>query len=442
MAKRYDLIVIGTGSTGSSAAYRCKSAGWSVAIIDSRPFGGTCALRGCDPKKILVGAAEIIERSMKLKKRGIAKAPTINWSELMRFKNTFTEPLPKNNEKWFKKIGIDTYHGHVAFIAKNTVKIGKQALEGKHIVIATGATPRKLNIPGEKYVTISDQFLELKKLPKDITFIGGGFISFELAHVAARADATVRILQRDDRPLKQFDPDLVQMLVKEFKETGVSIVLNAPVQSIEKKGRKLLVHAGKRKIKTDLVVHGAGRVPNLASLNLEKAGVKYERRGITVNDYLQTSNPAVYAGGDCAAIGLPLTPVAALHGNIIAKNLLKKNKTKVDHTATAGVVFTFPPLASVGLTEEQATKKGIKFKTNFADTSSWYNPKRIGLTYSGYKILTDTKGYVIGAHLLYPNADDVINIFVLAMKNRIKATDLKEYLWAYPSNSYDIKYMV
>ena len=399
-------------------------------------------MRGCDPKKVLVGAAEIIERSMKLKKRGIAKTPTINWSELMRFKNSFTGPLPKSNEKWFKKIGIDSYHGHTTFIAKNTVKIGKKELEGKHIVIATGATPRKLNIDGEKYVTNSDRFLELKKLPKDITFIGGGFISFELGHIAARAGANVRILQRDDRPLGQFDPDLVKMLVKEFRGTGVNIVLNAPVKSVEKKGRKLVVHAGKRKIKTDMVVHGAGRVPNIASLNLEKAGVKYEKRGITVNDYLQTSNPTIYAGGDSAAAGLPLTPIAALHGNVIATNLLKKNKTKVDHTATASVVFTFPPLAAVGLTEEQAKKKGIKFNTNFADTSSWYNPKRIGLTYSGYKILIDTKGYIIGAHLLYPNSDDVINIFVLAMKNRIKAEDLKKYLWSYPSNSYDIRFMV
>jgi len=158
--------------------------------------------------------------------------------------------------------------------------------------------------------------------------------------------------------------------------------------------------------------------------------------------HLQTSNPNIYAGGDCVEIGLPLTPVAALHGKIIVHNLLNGNTKKVDHTATASVVFTYPPLASVGLTEEEAKRKKIKYDVEFGDASSWYNSRRIGIRRSGYKILTDKNDYIIGAHLLYPQADDVINIFVLAIKNKMKSKDLKEHLWAYPSNSYDIKYMV
>ena len=440
--KKYDLIVIGTGSAGSSAAYQCKSKGWSVAIIDSLPFGGTCALRGCDPKKVLVGAAEIVDRSIGMKDKGIDKILELNWNELMKFKRTFTEPVPKNSEKSFLKAGIDVYHDQAVFIGKNIFEVNKKEFKGKHIVIATGAIPIKLNIPGEKYITLSDQFLELDKLPKDIIFIGGGFISFEFAHVAARAGSKVRILHRSERPLKNFDSDLIDMLLKEFEEIGIDIILNTPVDSIENKGEKLVISSSDKKFETDLVVHGAGRVPNIENLNLEKTGVTYDKKGIIVNEYLQTSNPSIYAGGDVAAIGLPLTPVAALHSNIISKNLLEKNKVKVDHTATASVVFTYPPLASVGLTEEQAEKKGIVFKKKFELTSSWYNPRRFGIKHSGYKILIDNDDYIIGAHLLYPSSDDVINIFVLAIKNKIKSEDLKNHLWVYPSNVYDIKYMI
>ena len=440
--KKYDLIVIGTGSTGSGVAYLCRDAGWKVAIIDSKPFGGTCALRGCDPKKILVGVAEIIDRSTDLKGKGIEKVPEINWKDLINFKNSFTKPIPKRNEIAFKKVGIDPYHGESIFIEKNILKIGKQKIEGENIVIATGAKPRKLNIPGEEFITLSDRFLETKKLPKEIIFIGGGFVSFELAHIAARAGSNVKIIHKSKNVLKNFDRDLVNILLKEFKEIGIKIILNNPVNLIEKKGKEFIVHSKYKRFKTKMVVHGAGRVPNIGKLNLEKAGVKYNEKGIIVNNYLQTSNSKIYSGGDSAASGMPLTPVAGLHGRVIGKNLLKKNSLKVNNNIAARVVFTYPPLASAGLTEEEAKKKKIKYKKSFVETSSWYNSKRIGLKYSGYKILTDKKGYIIGAHLLYPNAEDVINMFILSIKNKLKIEDIQNYLFSYPSNSYDIKYMV
>ncbi|MCH7940474.1 MAG: NAD(P)/FAD-dependent oxidoreductase [Thaumarchaeota archaeon] len=322
MTKQYDLIVIGTGSAGSNAASECKSAGWNVAIIDSRPFGGTCALRGCDPKKVLVGAAEVIDRSVGIKGNGIDGIPKLNWSELMKFKRTFTEPVPKSNEDWFKKIGIDVYHGKAVFIKKNTIKVNGQELMAKHFAIASGDKPMKLNIPGEEHITISDDFLELDNLPEDIIFIGGGFISFEFAHIAARAGAKVRIIHRSSRPLKNFDKDLVNLLLKEFEDIGIEVVLNTALESVEKKDGKLIIQTKDKKYETDLVVHGAGRVPNVDDLNLEKAEVTFDKRGIKVNEFLQTSNPSVYAGGDCASIGLPLTPVASMHGKVIAKNLL------------------------------------------------------------------------------------------------------------------------
>src|SRR5258708_24386574 len=222
MRQRFDLIVIGTGSAASTVAHECRSAGWDVAIIDSRPFGGTCALRGCDPKKVLVGLAEVIDWVQRMNGRGVcAENARIEWSELMRFKRSFTDPVPKNSERSFAKAGITAFHGRARFVDSTTVEVGEDVLVGRYVVIATGAMPRKLGIQGEQYVTTSDQFLELETLPQRIVFIGGGYISFEFAHVAARAGAKVTILHRGQRPLEGFHPDLVHQLVARTERLGV-----------------------------------------------------------------------------------------------------------------------------------------------------------------------------------------------------------------------------
>ena len=188
----YDLVVIGTGVAASTVAWECHSAGWKIAIVDSRPFGGTCNLRGCDPKKVLVGAAEVIDWNHRMGDKGInnTKDIRIKWPELMRFKRSFTEPVPKAREDQFSNAGIDAFHGHASFTDTTTIKVTEKGgtdhvLNGKYILVATGAKPAKLNIPGEEHVTISDQFLELDYMPQRIVFIGGGYISFEFAHIAA-----------------------------------------------------------------------------------------------------------------------------------------------------------------------------------------------------------------------------------------------------------------
>src|SRR5258708_39582245 len=214
MRKQFDLIVIGTGSAASTVAHECRSAGWDVAIIDSRPFGGTCALRGCDPKKVLVGIAEIVDQVRRMNGLGVrAENSRIEWSELMRFKRSFTDPVPKNSELSFAKAGSAPLHGRARFVDSTTVEVGEDVLVGRHVVVATGAMPRRLGIPGERYITASDQFLELETLPQRIVFIGGGYISFEFAHVTARAGPKVTILHRGQRPLEGFDHDLVHQLV-------------------------------------------------------------------------------------------------------------------------------------------------------------------------------------------------------------------------------------
>src|SRR2546421_4801542 len=167
--RKFDLVVIGTGAAGSSAAYKCRKAGWEVAIIDFRPFGGTCALRGCDPKKVLVGVAELIDWNRRMEGKGVsAKAGKIDWPSLIRFKKTFTEPVPQNMEKRYAKAGIAAYNGRTRFLDRTTVQVGDDKLTGRFVLIAAGARPAILGIPGETYLTRSDQFLELEQLPRRI----------------------------------------------------------------------------------------------------------------------------------------------------------------------------------------------------------------------------------------------------------------------------------
>ncbi len=450
MNKKFDLIALGTGSGAAGAAGRCRAAGWSVAVVDSRPFGGTCALRGCDPKKVLVGAADLIDWNHRMAGKGVAgERVKIEWGDLMRFKRTFTDPVPAAREKSYADRGIATFHGSARFVGPTSVQLGEEVLEGKHILIATGAKPVELKFPGAEHVISSDDFLELEELPRRIVFIGGGYISFEFTNLAARAGAEVTILHRGRRPLELFDPDLVARLVEHTRSQGIAVELESEATAIEKTAAGLCVRAssatGDRSFPTDLVVRGAGRVPNLDDLNLEAAGVERERRGVRVNEYLQSiSNPAVYAAGDAAASGgPPLTPVAGYESQIVAANLLEGNHRTADYGPVPSVVFTLPPLAAVGLSEEAARSQGLKFRVNHQSTAGWYSSRRVGETCSAFKTLVEEgSDRILGAHLLGPHAEEIINLFALAMKAGMTTATLKEILFAYPTQGSDVRYML
>ncbi len=399
---------------------------------------------------MLVGATEIVDWNNRMQGNGIvSKGTEIDWAALMRFKRTFTEPVPKSTEQWFAKAGIAPFHGRARFVDETAVMVGDDTLESRHVLIATGAWPAKLGIPGEQHLTRSDEFLELEKLPKRIIFVGGGYISFEFAHIAARAGAQVKILHRGARPLVGFDPDLVTRLAQATRDLGIDLRLDTVVEAIEKDGNQFLVHASqkgaKQQFQIDLVVHGAGRISEIEDLDLEKAGVEYQKRGVSVNEYLQSvSNAAVYAAGDAAASGgLPLTPVASMEGRVVAANLLEGNRHKPDYTGVSTAVFTIPPLASVGLQENAAKAQGLKFKVNHGDTSGWYSSRRVGIKHSGYKVLVEEGSKrILGAHLLGIHAEETINLFAMAMRFGLTADQLKDMRYTYPSHSDDISYMV
>jgi glutathione reductase (NADPH) len=447
--KNFDLIVVGTGTAGTSAAFECRSAGWNVAIIDSRPFGGTCALRGCDPKKVLVGAAEVIERTRQMAGKGIAFEDTrINWPALIRFKRTFTEPVPADREQQFLQAGIAVFHDRARFTDKTTVQVGDEMLVGRFVVVAAGARPATLGVPGEEHLTTSDKFLELDELPSRIIFVGGGYVSIEFAHVSARSGAQVQILHRGSRPLEKFDPDMVARLIKATQELGVTVRLNTEVQRIEKSSGYFIVHGSvngsSQTFEADMVVHGAGRVPDIGDMDLRTGRVEHTKRGVTVNDYLQSvSNPNVYAAGDAAAKGPQLTPVAAMEGEVVAANLLKGNHRTPDLAAVATIAYALPPVASVGLLESAAKEKGLKFRVNHQHTSHWYSSRRIGAKYSAFKVLIEEGSErILGAHLIGPHAEEQINLFTLAIRSGIRGSEIENTLFAYPTAASDLGYMV
>ena len=219
---------------------------------------------------------------------------------------------------------------------------------------------------------------------------------------------------------------------------GINAQLDTEATAVERRSGGFTVRAGAKSFEGDIVVHAAGRVPDLEDLDLKAAGVEFGPKGVRVNEHLQSvSNPAVYAAGDAADTGNPaLTPVAGYEGRIAAANLLKPGSRKLEKQPIPSVVFTIPPLASVGLREGHA-------KVVLQDSSGWYSSRRVGEDHSGSKVLIDeTTGLILGAHLLGPQADELINVFAVAMRCGMKASELKEMLFAYPTHGSDIQYML
>lgn len=448
-SKDFDLIVIGAGTGGNGVARMAAAEGWKVAIVDRLPYGGTCALRGCDPKKMLVGVTEGVEAARAMTGKGLIAEPRIDWAEMMAFKRTFTDAMPGRIESGHDKAGIATLHGTARFTSPDTVEIEGVAHRARHFHIATGARPASLGITGEEHLITSNDFLELPECPRRIAFVGGGYIAMEFAHIARRAGAeAVTVLQRGPRILPNFDPDITAILAEATEALGVSVHTQSEVSSIERDGDTFRVRfdtaEGPEDIVCDRVVHAAGRVPNIDDLNLAAAGVKATKRGITVSAAMRTTNPAIFAAGDCADSGPNLTPVSANEARIAAKNLLAgRDAREIAYPPIPSTVFTLPPLASVGLSEAAAKDEGREFDVHFERTEGWYSSLRVGALASGFKVLVERKtGLILGAHLIGPGSEEQINLFAMAMGAGLTANRIKAAIFAYPSYASDLGSMV
>ncbi len=446
--QRFDLLVLGTGGAGSSVATACREGGMSVAIVDERPFGGTCQLRGCDPKKVLVGVSEAVDATRRLRGKGVDGKVSIRWPELMRFKRTFTDPVPDARQESYSKAGIVALRGTARFLDSHSVDVAGQRIEARYVHIATGAAPVPLPIEGAEHLTTSDDFLELEQLPRTILFLGSGYIAFELAHVAVLAGAQVTMVEKSEMPLSHFDPDLVTLLAERTRLLGIELRTETTAVALERNGHGLVLHVesgGQRsQLQAEMVVHAAGRAPNLSELDLQAAGVLADEGGILVNPFLQSvSNPVVYAAGDAAKGGLPLTPVASLEAQVVAANLIEGNHRRVDYPPIPSVVFTQPPLASVGLSERAAAEQGLRVQVHHAKTGGWYSARRLGGVCAAHKVIVEEgSGRIVGAHVLGPGADELINLFVLAMRAGLTAREVKAMTFAYPTRASDLAHMM
>lgn len=280
--------------------------------------------------------------------------------------------------------------------------------------------------------------------------VGGGYIASEFSHIAARAGAQVTIIQRGDRLLPQFDPDLVGWLMTARQEVGIDVRTGHSVTAVERTGGCCTVQARTKdgvemRIEADLVVHAAGRAPASDSLGLEAANAQRDERGhLRLNEFLQSvSNPALYAAGNAAAMGPPLTPVSSHDAKVVVGNLLEGNSHRPDYRAVPSIAFTIPPIASVGLSEQEARERGIKIRMECEQSSGWFTARRVAESVYGYKVLVSAEtDELLGVHLVGPHVDEVINVFALAMRNGLTAHQLRTTMFGYPTGASDIGSML
>lgn len=449
---QYDVVVIGSGTAGQSAAHELAAEGYSVALVEkSVEPGGVCALRGCQAKKWFYEVMETVARSRHLMGLGVTSLPETDWQQILKEKNRFTAKIPEGTVKGLRGSGVTYIAGEAGFIDAHTLKAGEDHITFKYCIIATGAKPVNLSIEGNEYIATSNDFLDLETLPPRIIFIGGGFVSFEFAHFAARLGGkpgAIHILEANPRPLKPFDADMVEQLVEASRSEGIEIHTEVDISGVRKEGSgyDVLFKSG-NKLEADLVVNGAGRMPDIDDLNLEAAGVETEKAGIQVDGSMKTTQPHIYAIGDCAAT-LKLARVADMEAKIAVGAILASEEGEqlpvMDYSAAPAVLFTYPQLGMVGKTEQQLQEENIKYWKSFDTRLSMPTYRRLGMKHAAYKILVDENDQILGAHLLSDNTTGMINTFKQAMIDNIPIGKLRDdnIMSPYPSRESDILYML
>ena len=448
----FDVIVIGTGTAGQTAAFDLAAEGYNVAIAeDSDTPGGTCALHGCQAKKWFYEVTEVVARCRHLEGIGVTVSPQTDWQQILTEKNKFTASVPENTRSNLKGNGIKYIPGKAKFVDESTIVVDTSHYKADYFVVATGAKPTDLPFDGSENMITSDDFLELEELPKRIAFVGGGFISFEFAHFVARLGSKqgeIYILEANDTVLGPFDGDMVAELVAASKADGIQIHTNVSISAIEKNGSSYtVVNDSGENLEVDLVVNGAGRAPNIESMNLKAAGVEYSKKGIAVNSSMQTSRKNIFAAGDCAE-SLQLARVADMEGEVAAKTIIAAKEggkqASIDYSATPAVLFTYPQLGALGKTEEQLKKENTKYWKSYDTRLSWPTYRRVGMKYAAYKILVDENDHILGAHFLADNTTGLVNTFKQAMIDNVTIGELhKNNIMApYPSRESDIIYML
>jgi glutathione reductase (NADPH) len=448
-SQSFDVVIIGGGNAGLGVTVATRKAGLSVALIEPRELGGTCPNRGCTPKKVLVAAAHALDEIAHAKTHCIAvEKPKLDWPALIDREKEMIRPIPVNLEKSMQERGVTVLRGHGAFAGPNSVKLDDRTIDAKTIVIATGSKPRELPIPGAEHLITSDEVLSERSLPGSVVFIGGGVIALEFSHVYARAGAKVTILETLPRLLSALDADAVDQLRAETERIGVTVRTSVTVKQIEKKDGRFRVvfeQDGKEhSTDADRVVNGAGRVADVEALDLAAGKVETDKGRVKTDAFLRsTSNPNVYICGDAFTGSAQLSPLATYEGNLVGRNIVEGPKHQPDYASIPSCVYTIPALASVGLTEAKAKESGRKIKVRATDMSSWISARTYAEPKAWAKLIIDeAEDKILGAHIFGHAGEELIHFFALAMAQGTPATRLREMVYAFPTFSADIKYLL
>ncbi|WP_086932060.1 dihydrolipoyl dehydrogenase family protein [Agarilytica rhodophyticola] len=445
--KHYDVIIIGGGNAGFGVSQIVHPAGKSIAFIEPAEFGGTCPNRGCTPKKVLVAAANAMHEIKIAHTHGIEVGEAkLNWNKLISRKNDLIDFIPGAMEGTAQKRG-DIYKGKAKFINPTTVEVNDVQLEADNFVIATGSTHRPLTIPGAELLITSDEVLSETEQPEEVIFIGGGVVAMEFSHVYARAGTKVTILEMMPQLLPRLDKDAVAQIHNESERIGINIKTAVEVKGIEQAGDKLqiqYVHEGKTlTAQADRIINGAGRIANVAELNLEAGDIQHNDIRIEVDENLRSvSNPRVWVAGDALVSSPQLSPVATYEGRIVGNNIVNNEAQKPDYSVLPSAVYTVPAISSVGFTEADCEREGLEYEVRSSDMSTWFSARFYSETVAWSKIIVEkSTRKILGAHIVGHHGEELIHIFALAMRHNISIDDLLGDFYAFPTFAADIKSM-
>jgi len=415
----FDLITIGAGSAGVRASRVSASYGAKTAVIEERELGGTCVNIGCIPKKFLVYAAHYREDFEDASGYGWSVTQkSFSWSRLIKNKNKEISRLNNIYRQILQKNSVRIINGKARLLDAHTVLVGKKKYTSQYILLATGSCPFIQNIPGKELVITSNEAFFLKKLPRNILIIGGGYIAVEFAGILNSLGVKVTQIYRAPAVLRGFDHDLGGSLAKEMTKKGIILRPKTLLEKVTKTPNGLLAtFSNGKKIKTNQILCATGRRPRTSDLGLIETGIKMDNQGaIVVDKYSRTNIPNIYAIGDCTN-RLMLTPVAIAEGRAVAKTLFRNHPTQPDYTNVPTCVFSQPNVGSVGLTEEEARKQ-YGFVDIYRSTF-----RALKHTLSGrdeqtmIKLIVDPKSdRVLGCHMVGPDAGEIIQGFAVALK--------------------------
>lgn len=433
----YDLIVIGGGSGGVRAARIAAGHGAKVAICEEYRYGGTCVIRGCVPKKLMVYAAHFHEEFADSLHYGwSSKVEGFDWNTLIANKDKEIDRLNKIYEKLLANAGVEILFGSASLVDRNTVSIDGQNLTTKTILIATGGTPFLPSIPGIEHAISSNEVFHLEEQPQRVMVVGGGYIAVEFAGIFNGLGSVTHLAYRGPQILRGFDNAVRDHLSQEIVKKGIDLQLNTDIQSIRltESGAKHLTMSNGSELEVDCILYATGRIPNIDGLNLEKVGVELgAKQQIAVNKESRTNIDNIYAVGDVTD-RIALTPVATMEGHAFADSVFGSNPRTPDHSNVPSAVFSQPPVATVGLSEEDARVHYANIDTFTSEFKILKHTLTDNTERTLMKLVVDAdSGRVVGAHMVGADAAEIMQGIAIAIKAGATKADFDATVGIHPS---------